>query len=630
MPNRTQPKFLVEEAFSGLVLGALCGCAAVAPIAYFFPAHVMQVLGLGMVLPGLYAAWIMGTHPQEWHVSGMEFLHDIARSIKELQADENGMMSVDQARAAVAGVKLGEVQLSRRRETAHLLLVGLPGGGKTVLINNLLLQILDRGDRAVIHDPKGEFAAWLPQEGTVLLGPWDARAMLWDIAADISNPESARTFMEALMMAGMADAGQNRFFYDTARDLGAGLVQYYQRVRPGAWGFHDLLHDIAGSPLDLVKKAVLGNPALQSAFHGIIGAGKPNVTENSVLATFRNGVAFIQTYALAFPADAPKFSVRDFLRGHDAGGTPVTHKRLVLNNNAQYGTAAKAIFGGVLSVAAQMAASADMPEISADEPGTWFVLDEFPQMGQAASASIQTIEEMGRSRGVRVLKAMQDYSQVYQQAGKEKGSAQLRVQQTRLFCKVAPETASEISSMLDKRKVARIQNLTLTGSNRKSIQLVDDLAVRPVDLMDLKAPTPDKKGIEFVMMKDARIGKLLQLFPAAERVKPHSPAYVERAAWVSGLLEFAGRQESPPKPAAEKEAPKAFKLEFDEASNEAKNNAIIDRKIDILMQRMAADLAKLPAAEKVAASKKYMMLLAELEAQRNKAAEQITQDEGDL
>ena len=402
----------------------------------------------------------------------------------------------------------------------------------------MLLQILDRGDRAIVHDPKGDFSSWLPASESVLLGPWDARAVAWDIATDISNPESARTWMESLMLAGMDNAGQNKFFYDTARDLGAALIQYYQRTKPGQWGFQDLNDDISGPPSELIRKAVRGNPAIQSAFPGLLTKGEANNAENNTISTFRNGVAFVQNYALAFERDAPKFSIRDFMRGVDRAGNPLKARFVVLNNNAIYKTASEAIFSGMLSVAAQMAASAEMPEVSADAQGLWFILDEYPQLGQSASASVQTIEELGRSRGVRVLKAMQDYSQVYQRAGKEKGQAQLAVQQTRLFCKVAPETASEISKTLDKREIARIQNSALTGQNIKTIQTSEESVLRPNDLMDLKAPTADGKGVELVMMKDGKIGKLFQPFVPSERVEAHSPPYIERRAWVVGLLDY--------------------------------------------------------------------------------------------
>lgn len=532
---KTQQKLLIAESISGASIGALLGATTVAPIAYLFPSLTDLVMSLGAMVGGSWIGWVMGMHTQNWHLSGMEYIEDTDKARLTLQTDEIGMFTPAQQAKIISGVKIGGVELSRKREVAHILLVGLPGGGKTVIINNLLLQLIERGDKAIIHDPKGDFSRWLPIGQTLMLGPWDDRAAMWDIAKDINNPESARTWAEALMNAGVENVAQNKFFYDNARDLFAALIQYYILVQPDNWGWHDLNSDIGADITDLFKKACQGNPAAAMILPGLkSGKGMSN-SENTIVQTFRNGVSFIQNYALSFPVNDPqteKFSVRDFMRG-------ATSKSLiVLNNNAVYKTAAESIFAGILSIASQMAASAEMPELSADKGGIWFILDEYPQLGASAAISVQTIEEMGRSRGVRVIKALQDYSQVYQRAGRDHGQAQLNLQQTRIFCKIAPETASIICQSLGKRSVVNVQNKTLTGQNTKTLQHEDRDVLRPADLLDLKAPTSDKQGIEFIMLKDGKLGKLVQKFPAGNKIKPHSVGYIERRAWAHGLTDY--------------------------------------------------------------------------------------------
>ena len=189
MHVKTQEKFLVAEAISGAVIGSLCGAVFVSSIALVLPSVLtILLLSIGVTVFGTVAFWIMGNHPQIWHNRGMEYIDDIDMATKELQSDETAMMTLKQ-KECHTGVRIGGVELSRKREVAHILLVGLPGGGKTVIINNVLQQILDRGDRAIIHDPKGDFSSWLPESESVLLGPWDARSVAWDIATDISNPE---------------------------------------------------------------------------------------------------------------------------------------------------------------------------------------------------------------------------------------------------------------------------------------------------------------------------------------------------------------------------------------------------------------------------------------------------------
>ena len=78
---------------------------------------------------------------------------------------------------ACRGIVIGGVEFSRTREVAHFFINGVPGAGKTVIIDNIIQQILDRQERLIVHCPKGDFTSWLPEEGLCLFGPWDARSV---------------------------------------------------------------------------------------------------------------------------------------------------------------------------------------------------------------------------------------------------------------------------------------------------------------------------------------------------------------------------------------------------------------------------------------------------------------------
>jgi type IV secretory pathway VirB4 component len=60
-------------------------------------------------------------------------------------------------------------------ETLHLLVGGSTGSGKSVLIREMAISALLRGDRIVVADPNGDMVAKFHQERGVILNPYDSR-----------------------------------------------------------------------------------------------------------------------------------------------------------------------------------------------------------------------------------------------------------------------------------------------------------------------------------------------------------------------------------------------------------------------------------------------------------------------
>lgn len=496
------------------------------------------LLAAGLLIGAVVGFVALLQQPSQWHWDGMEFREDPEEGARVMQDNERRLMSEDQRLGIVGGVHVGGVELSRTREVAHLSLVGLPGAGKTVLANSIVAQALARGDRAIVHDPKGDFTAWLFGDDAVLLGPWDERARWWDIAADLHTPELATSFAGALFPD---EGGPNAYFTDAARELVAGVIKFYMRTMPGRWGWDTLAVDLAQDAEHLIALAKRGDPTVKKLLPDDVGDSR---AAQSVLSTVATRTSWIAAYAAAFDFArddlgeldrSQAFSLSGWLSGADHG--EVT--KVILNNDKNHEVRAQQIFGAVMAAAANYINSSAMPEISADDPGLWVVLDEYPQLGRAVAQYVQGIEELGRSRGVRVVKAVQDESQLFAAVGREKGEAQRSVQQTRVYAKLATGTAAEIAQKLGDRDVIRIEFPQAVGAGNKRAVTTRLPVIRADQLTGLrvrKDPNDPLMGVEIVVHTDDVLVKLVQGFSAFEELHPK---VVPSERWARGILTLA-------------------------------------------------------------------------------------------
>lgn len=72
------------------------------------------------------------------------------------------------------------LQIPRRSEAQHIEIIGDTGSGKTTLLMQMLRQIADRGETAIVHDPACEFVQrfYDASRGDVILNPLDDRCPL--------------------------------------------------------------------------------------------------------------------------------------------------------------------------------------------------------------------------------------------------------------------------------------------------------------------------------------------------------------------------------------------------------------------------------------------------------------------
>jgi hypothetical protein len=115
------------------------------------------------------------------------------------------------------------VRVPREREAMHFLVMGDSGTGKSAAIRQMLAQIWERGETAIVYDPAMEYLPqfYNPQRGDVILNPIDARCPFWTPGDEAPHEAEALTLAASLF----PDQGrENRFFVEAPRRIFAHLV----------------------------------------------------------------------------------------------------------------------------------------------------------------------------------------------------------------------------------------------------------------------------------------------------------------------------------------------------------------------------------------------------------------------
>jgi type IV secretory pathway TraG/TraD family ATPase VirD4 len=99
-----------------------------------------------------------------------------------------------------SNLHIGNMPLVKDSETRHFLIMGSTGSGKTNLVHNLLPQVKQKNQPAIIIDQTGEIIAryYNPERGDIIFNPFDGRSKSWDFWQDCSTPEELERFSKIL------------------------------------------------------------------------------------------------------------------------------------------------------------------------------------------------------------------------------------------------------------------------------------------------------------------------------------------------------------------------------------------------------------------------------------------------
>jgi hypothetical protein len=117
------------------------------------------------------------------------------------------------------------VLIPRRDLSNHFLILGDSGTGKSALIRQMLTQIQDSGETAIVYDPALEYTPqfYSPERGDQILNPLDERTPYWTPGDEIKHHAEALGLASSLFPERHEE---NRFFVDSPRKIFAHLLTY--------------------------------------------------------------------------------------------------------------------------------------------------------------------------------------------------------------------------------------------------------------------------------------------------------------------------------------------------------------------------------------------------------------------
>lgn len=122
--------------------------------------------------------------------------------------------------------ELGKMmRIPRLKESQHFQIMGDTGVGKTQLIMQILRQIRERGDSAVIYDPACEYLQrfYEAKRGDVVLNPLDERCPYWGPAQEMASNAEADAIAASLYQP--ATDVKDEFFHQTPAQIFAHLLR---------------------------------------------------------------------------------------------------------------------------------------------------------------------------------------------------------------------------------------------------------------------------------------------------------------------------------------------------------------------------------------------------------------------
>lgn len=142
--------------------------------------------------------------------------------------DGIGIVTTDPARALRIPFFTSErvvLRIPRANEAQHIEIIGDTGSGKTTLIMQMLQQIKQRGESAIIYDPACEFVKrfYNPAQD-IILNPLDSRCPYWGPAEELRRKAEAKAIAASLYQPTSDKKGE--FFTETPQKIFAHLLTF--------------------------------------------------------------------------------------------------------------------------------------------------------------------------------------------------------------------------------------------------------------------------------------------------------------------------------------------------------------------------------------------------------------------
>lgn len=340
--------------------------------------------------------------------------------------------------------------IPRRLEASHVLLMGDTGSGKSSAIRQLLRQVEDRGESAIVYDPAMDFLGefYNPKRGDLILNPLDQRCPYWALGDEIDRPETATTIAAAMLPD---KEYEKAFFTDAPRRVLAYLLRNGPQPR-------DILRMMADP--QRIDEVVKGTPLA-----ALLDPGAP--AQRAGVLSSLNMVADSLELLPEWEYPPRNFATSEWY---------TERKRWVfLTSSPAYRQKVLPLHSAWLDLfILRMMGYCEDP---AAKP-VWFVLDELASLNKLPQ--LHTAVTENRKYGNPVVMGLQGRSQMEKRYGQD-AEAMLSQPATKIFLKTSePRAAKWISEAIGEIEVERLKESRSMGMLRSKKSFSMEIATKPL------------------------------------------------------------------------------------------------------------------------------------------------------
>lgn len=406
---------------------------------------------------------------------------------------------------------IGRVPIPRRNETRHFAMIGTTGSGKTTALRQMLDDIEQRGDPALVYDTSGEFIAnyYCRARGDIILNPFDGRCSFWSPFDEISHPADADRIARQLVSE--TSSQDDDVWLETSRILVANMLRKLWAEKNCS--LEALLEALQVKSKDQLKHW-LGHTSSARTF-----ADDADRATGSVLFMLTKAANLIQ-FLKAHDKGGERFSFRSYIAGLDKN--PGAKPWIFVPRKEDFFEAAKPL----MSCWLECAASAVLGLPPSPERRIWFVLDELADLPRVENLARLLPE--GRKFGSAIVLTFQALGQMRHRYGDNIAEAMLACCNNKLFLQTVDretrEWASETIGQCEIEMRSATDTLSI-GNERPRISIATQRQFRAAVLeSELRLPPyqgylllPDGLPVARISLTDDHIKR---------RGPPREPAFV--------------------------------------------------------------------------------------------------------
>lgn len=336
--------------------------------------------------------------------------YEVEKNSKVFESFEIPLQQLTDEKDKRFEVEPQDINIPRISLATGLCIMGSPGKGKSVLINRIIEQIPnDAFTKTVIIDVKGEFVEKFFNPLTdFILCPADLRSVKFELHKLIKTHVDAGVIADILIPDDKQT--QDPHWTAAARAVMEGILI---KAAKGKLSNKEIFAMVSDSQkLNELKddediKIIVGN------YLRIDDAGRVDKETSSILSSLARKAKTLQYLKYLDELEGNDFIEFKNWLGDGKGG------KLFLLATDNLSRVFSPLYGVITSyLISSILDGADNRNLN-----FYFILDELPRLGKALGENLEKALAVGRSKGIKIIMAMQSYSQIKKEFGEKEAES---------------------------------------------------------------------------------------------------------------------------------------------------------------------------------------------------------------